>query len=100
MRQVKQETTMKTTLTTVSKKNARETVQLVTDADGREIGLLTKYRDTRTEWHPWKAFAGIGMSSRFLAAYYPSEGGKDAALAAVVAAVGTPSSYWANDLNN
>lgn len=60
--------------------------------EGEEIvGMLEKFRDTRTEHHPWKAFLGWGMSRRYLGAFYaeragwPAQpgGGRPAALAAV-----------------
>jgi hypothetical protein len=52
--------------------------------DGKEAGLITKYRNTRTEQHPWKAWLGVGESCRHHAAYYPAGGGREAALNAVV----------------
>lgn len=51
--------------------------------DGEEIGFITKYRDTRTETHPWKAFVGIGEHSTFLGVAYGSDG-KARAIQAVV----------------
>ena len=56
--------------------------------DGVIIGLLEKYNNTRTEQHPWKAFKGHGGGCcvKFLGAFYPAEGGKTAALAAIAAA--------------
>ena len=60
----------------------------VTNHAGTIIGLLEKYPDTKTEKHPWKAFSGHGTNVKFLRSYYPDEGGKKAALAAVVTAAG------------
>lgn len=48
------------------------------------IGLPEKYNDTRCEQHPWKAFRGIGMACTFIRSFYPCEGGKAAAVAAIV----------------
>ncbi len=41
--------------------------------DGREIGFITKYRNTKFETHPWKAYLGKGETSRHLEATYVSE---------------------------
>lgn len=82
------------TVTLVSKKSDRESVWVVKSA-GRPIGLLTKFRNTRLDTHPIKAYAGVGFDARFLAAYYPeyndahpSEkvGGRTEAIAAIVQA--------------
>jgi len=51
--------------------------------DGEEIGFITKYRDTRTETHPWKAYVGIGHHSTYLGAAYGSDG-KAKAIKAIV----------------
>lgn len=48
--------------------------------NGREIGLLEKYNDTRTEKHPWKSFQGVGMGCTFIGSFYEHEGGRQAAL--------------------
>ncbi len=45
------------------------------------IGMLEKYRNNRSETHPWKAFAGIGMKARYIGAFYD---GREAALEAVL----------------
>ena len=58
--------------------------QLVT-RNGTEIGLLEKYPSSRSERHPWKAFRGIGDACKYVGAFYPEDGGKQAALAAVTA---------------
>lgn len=47
---------------------------------GKRLGLLTKFKDTRSEKHPWKAYDSVGG---FIGAFYHSEGGKRAALNAV-----------------
>lgn len=66
--------------------------------EGREIGLIERWNGDR---QPWCAYAGIGRESRPLGAFYPDgvtftycpetcathqRGGRDAAIAAVVAA--------------
>jgi hypothetical protein len=58
--------------------------------DGRPVGLLEKWRDTRTTTNPWKAFLLDGSASpprpnTMLGAFYAADGGREAALAAVVA---------------
>lgn len=70
----------------VREAKGRESALYVVTDGGREVGLLEKYRNTRTDSHPWKAFAGIGVGSRFIGAFYPEDGGRDAALAAVAGA--------------
>lgn len=52
--------------------------------DGREVGFLTRFANSRTDVHPWKAFHGVGESARFLGSFYPCEGGKLSALRAVL----------------
>jgi hypothetical protein len=59
---------------------------IVKNEAGKVIGLLEKYRDTRHETHPWKAFIGVGMNAKYLGAHYGPTGKKDA-LNAVLAAV-------------
>lgn len=49
------------------------------------VGILEKYPNTRTDKHPWKAIRGFGMGRKYIGAYYPEQGGKAAALAAVLA---------------
>ena len=48
------------------------------------IGLLEKYNNTRTETHPWKAFKGYGKEATFLGSFYKEEGGKQAAIDAIM----------------
>jgi hypothetical protein len=56
---------------------------------GRVIGFLDKYRDTRTETHPWKAFAakfnpatgGFQYAGEIaFKCFYRHEGGQPAAI--------------------
>ena len=41
--------------------------------DGREIGFLTKGKNTRTDKHPWKMYLGKGHTSQLLGFTYVSE---------------------------
>lgn len=50
---------------------------------GAVVGMLEKFRDTRTDTHPWKAFAGYGEGRKFIGPFYKEDGGKEAAIAAV-----------------
>jgi hypothetical protein len=52
--------------------------------DGAPIGLISKFRDTRTEKCPWQAVKGVGFETTFLGSFYRKDGYKAAALAAVV----------------
>jgi len=80
----------------------RAAVHLV-KVNGQVIGMLEKYPNTRTERHPWKAFAGYGRNRRFLGAFYEDKdlkrfsvgdkkdakgGGRDAAVIAIEVATG------------
>jgi hypothetical protein len=57
---------------------------LVRNADTNEIlGLIEKFDNTRTEKHPYKAFFGIGANIEYIGAYFPSCGGKAAAIRAI-----------------
>lgn len=60
-------------------------------ADGVVIGLVTKFHDDRWTTHPWKALglvprgAPITTPNPFLGNFFKADGGKQAAVAAVVA---------------
>lgn len=59
----------------------QEAVYLVKDEMGRDIGMLVKWRNTRTDRHPWKAFGPLVNSSeprKFLGAFYGPNGKRDA----------------------
>lgn len=45
------------------------------------VGMLEKYRSTRTETHPWKVFLGHGANRHYLGARY--ETGRAGAVAAI-----------------
>lgn len=55
------------------KKATRETfaMDLVT-LNGREVGVITKFRNTRTEKSPWVAFLGVGHGQIHLGPYWES----------------------------
>lgn len=57
---------------------------LVTDERGLPFGLVEKFKDDASTVNPWKAFKGIGHACSYLRAFYKNEGGKAAAVAAVV----------------
>lgn len=62
------------------------------------VGVLTKFKDTRTEKHPWKAFVGVGERIRHIGAFYPEDGVKEAALEAVLASAGiVEKTIWNSD---
>jgi hypothetical protein len=61
------------------------------------LGMLEKYKNTKSCYHPWKAWAGYGLTARFLGAFYephkdwlPADtmnmGGKNGAIDAIVQA--------------
>lgn len=52
-----------------------------------EIGFIEKFKPRKGERHPWKSFAGIGERARFLRVFYPEDGGKKAAIRAVVSEI-------------
>jgi hypothetical protein len=37
------------------------------------LGMLEKRKDTKSYCHPWKAWAGHGLTARFLGAFYEPE---------------------------
>lgn len=55
--------------------------------NGRAVGLLEKYPNTRTETHPWKAFLGVGLKADYQGAFYAEDGGKKAALDAILSKI-------------
>lgn len=80
-----------------SKSKGQPAVFLVFDhepeGEDQPIGALEKYPDTRTEFHPYKAFLGVGVNRRYLGSFYPDRfvenpgvqiGGKRAAVQAVL----------------
>lgn len=69
----------------------KEPVRQLVTRNGRAIGLLEKYRNTASETHPWKAFwylvlpgSGRHAETEYLGAFYRAEGGKRAALQAII----------------
>ena len=57
---------------------------LVKDERGLPFGLIEKFKDDKFTTNPWKAFQGIGMSCKYIGAFYREDGYKDAAIKAVV----------------
>lgn len=51
---------------------------------GTVIGILEKWRDTRTCKHPWKAYGGAFPPFQFLGAFYAERGGRDAAISMIL----------------
>ena len=85
----------------VGKATSGRAAVFVVKLDGREIGLLEKYRDTRSDKQPWKAFAGIGVAARYLGAWYGGAAGRIMARNAVLQAdkegsPRTPDDYYFN----
>jgi hypothetical protein len=68
--------------------NSRPAVYLVKDG-GAIIGMMEKYRDTRTETYPWQAYLGTGGNPTFLGSFYRHHapdvmnGGRKAAIQAI-----------------
>lgn len=42
----------------------------VVAVDGRTVGTVEKFQDTKTERHPFKAYRGIGFAARYQGATY------------------------------
>jgi hypothetical protein len=81
------------TITTenITRRGSNETVFLVKRA-GTPIGLVTKFRDTRTTKNPWKAFRLDGSAEQarpntMLGAFYGPTGKREALIAV---SMGTP----------
>jgi len=63
-----------TTTKLVKKARAKIAALYLVITDGKEIGLLEKYKNTKTETHPWKAFLGVGENAQYLGAIYGPAG--------------------------
>lgn len=50
--------------------------------EGTVVGLLEKWRNNRTDTHPWKAWLGWGVHAVYLGAFW-GKNGKHEALAAI-----------------
>lgn len=61
----------------------KEIMLVMVSNRGIELGFLTRYRDTRTEKHPYKAFKGIGLKATFMGSFYPEDGGITSAIKSV-----------------
>lgn len=51
---------------------------------GQEVGFLTRFGRAPGECHPWKAFRGTGFQAEYLGAFYARDGGKLAAVRAIL----------------
>lgn len=58
------------------------------EKDGKDIGMLVKWRDTRSDKHPWKALGPLPATPAtprpFLGAFYPEDGGREKATQAIL----------------
>jgi hypothetical protein len=73
----------------VREATAHSAALFLVKADGRVVGMIEKYRNTRTEIHPWKAFSGVGMTAQYIGAFYPEDqrfSARSSAIQAVLAA--------------
>lgn len=52
--------------------------------DGKEIGHVEKYNNSRSEKHPWKAWLGVGENIGFSGSFFDVDGGKRAAIRALL----------------
>lgn len=60
------------------------TRHLITNRHGLPLGFVEKFRDDRCTVNPWKAFVGIGADCKMIAVFYKEDGGKAAAVNAVI----------------
>jgi hypothetical protein len=56
------------------------------DRGTHQLGFIEKMPQDRYTITPWKAFAGIGAGNQYLGAFYAADGGKEAAVSAVLMA--------------
>lgn len=54
------------------------------DRGDRQLGFIEKMPQDRCTITPWKAFLGIGMHTEYLGAFYKQDGGKGAAINAIL----------------
>jgi hypothetical protein len=62
--------------------------------NGNIVGMLERFKGTRTEVHPWKAYRGYGPSAKYIGGFYEDGsvrddgmtlfGGKAAAIDAII----------------
>jgi hypothetical protein len=53
--------------------------------EDKVVGMLEKYKNTRTDTHPWKAYKGSGAERVYLGVFYGKTGYKDAVKAIMTA---------------
>lgn len=68
------------TTTNVTTKGAKETTLLV-NVDGKDVGILVQWKG---KGQPWKAYRGVGREAVFAGSFYAANGGKVAAMVAVL----------------
>jgi hypothetical protein len=81
------------TLEQVHKPTTKTAGLWLVKVNGNIVGQLERFKNSRTDTHPWKAFKGTGMTRHYLGAFYiegevPQDGhttfgGKQAALEAI-----------------
>lgn len=56
--------------------------------DAVVVGMLTKWRDTRSTTNPWKAALAVDgiFDATYLGAFYAADGGRKAAITAILTA--------------
>jgi hypothetical protein len=59
-------------------------VRQVINLNGNDIGFVEKFHDDACTIYPWKAFIGIGFPCKLAGFFYKKDGGRNAAIAAVV----------------
>lgn len=82
------------TIEQIRKPTTKSTGLWLVKVDGRIVGMLERFKNSRTDTHPWKAFKGHGFDAKYLGAFYvdgevPDDGdiqfgGKDAAIRAIL----------------
>jgi hypothetical protein len=58
------------TLVQVDKATAKKSGLWLVKRGEVTLGLLEKFKDTKSTYHPWKVFSGHGLTARFLGAFY------------------------------
>lgn len=66
------------TLVQVTAPNRKKSGLWLVKRDETVIGMLEKHRDIESYYGPWKAWAGHGLTARFIGAFYEPRKGWDA----------------------
>jgi len=74
------------TFETIPAKNGSKETMVVVHKDGVFIGFVRKFTDTKTTKNPWQACGTWlpGKPNKFLGSFWPVDGGKEAAINAVI----------------